>query len=208
VPSRLVGPKRDLSEHIRREASYRMSAAFNPSTDKLNPARWLDNTQMDRFVKPDADQEAARARKREYAAAYRAANRVRLAEKQRAYYQQNRDACITQAKAYAAGNRERVNENSRRWRERNKAKVLALTNARRAAKDQRTPAWDAELTALAVVEAHDLATRREAVTGFSWHVDHVIPLRGKTVCGLHVWSNLAVIPAAINVRKNNKLLDS
>lgn len=36
------------------------------------------------------------------------------------------------------------------------------------------------------------------------HVDHVIPLLGKKVSGLHVAANLAVIPASENIRKGNK----
>jgi hypothetical protein len=38
--------------------------------------------------------------------------------------------------------------------------------------------------------------------GFEWHVDHVIPLQGKKVSGFHVPSNIQVIPASENVRKN------
>lgn len=61
-----------------------------------------------------------------------------------------------------------------------------------------------ELTVLVTKEAHDLRKRRNILTGFDWHVDHIAPLKGKTICGLHIWSNLQVIPKVINLKKGNK----
>jgi predicted nucleic acid-binding Zn-ribbon protein len=61
-----------------------------------------------------------------------------------------------------------------------------------------------EFTKFVTKEAHDLRVRRNRLTGIEWHVDHIIPLKGKNVCGLHLWTNLAVIPKVENLRKGNK----
>ena len=61
-----------------------------------------------------------------------------------------------------------------------------------------------ELTEFVYSEAYDLAKKRGQLTGFKWHIDHIIPLNGKFVSGLHVWNNLQVIPASINLSKSNR----
>lgn len=62
-----------------------------------------------------------------------------------------------------------------------------------------------ELTDLVVKEAHCLRKLRNLLTKQEWHVDHVLPLKGKEVCGLHIWSNLQVIPKTLNLQKGNKI---
>ncbi len=66
---------------------------------------------------------------------------------------------------------------------------------------ERCVGWDSELTDLVTVEYTDLCKRRFTATGFKWHVDHIYPINGETVTGLHVWNNLQVIPATVNLKK-------
>lgn len=57
-------------------------------------------------------------------------------------------------------------------------------------------------------EAAKLASMRGEATGFKWHIDHIVPLMHKDVCGLNSAVNLQVVPASWNVRKGNRNTDS
>jgi hypothetical protein len=116
--------------------------------------------------------------------------------------------------------REKEREANREWRSRNTAKISAqkkeyyLQNKtdiqkqkklRYVERRQRHVAWDKELTDLVYCEARDLAKTRTKLLGERYEVDHVLPLKGKTVSGLHVWNNIQVIPARVNRAKYNKV---
>lgn len=79
-----------------------------------------------------------------------------------------------------------------------------LKARRRAAKMQRTPAWLTVDDFWMLEQAYELAALRTKMLGFAWHVDHIIPLQGKLVSGLHVPTNIRVIPGVENVRKANR----
>ncbi len=80
-------------------------------------------------------------------------------------------------------------------------KHTAYIAKRRAEKLQATPAWANDFF---MEEAYRLATLRTKMFGFVWHVDHIVPLRSKLVSGLHVETNIQVIPARANIQKGNK----
>lgn len=87
------------------------------------------------------------------------------------------------------------------WQRRNRGLVTAKTRRRQLAQRHRTPAWaDHEAIKAFYVEAQRITDE----TGVPHEVDHVLPLQGKSVSGLHVEANLRVIPKVENARKGNR----
>lgn len=80
------------------------------------------------------------------------------------------------------------------------ALVRYHANKRRAAKLQRTPPW-ADLDAMRAVYAE--ANRLTQETGIPHHVDHIVPLQGRLVSGLHVHNNLQILTGSENSKKRN-----
>lgn len=90
------------------------------------------------------------------------------------------------------------------YRQINKGKIRALNAARKTVIKLRTPSWLAEEHCWMIKEIYDLAALRTEVLRLQWHVDHIVPLQGELVSGLHVPWNMRVIPAIENIRKKNK----
>ena len=74
---------------------------------------------------------------------------------------------------------------------------------RKAARIQRTPKWLTEFDKLKIKCIHSVATMLTRVNNEPWHVDHIIPLQGEFVSGLHVPGNLQVIRGVDNSSKRN-----
>ena len=126
-----------------------------------------------------------------YMSWYVVANREKLLEQKRNKYHQDFELNQPKVAAYKRANRSKFNAGNAK---------------RRANKLERTPSW------LTVNQHEEMnmfyieAKTREKETGIKFHVDHIVPLLGETVCGLHVPWNLQVITAYDNLVKGNRLL--
>lgn len=80
----------------------------------------------------------------------------------------------------------------------NRTKYYSSNAKRRASKLHATPAW---LSRPQLIYMHAFY----ALCPENHHVDHIVPLQGKTVCGLHVPWNLQILTASENLKKGNSL---
>jgi predicted RNase H-like nuclease (RuvC/YqgF family) len=130
---------------------------------------------------------------------YETANKEKTIERAKAWYKNNTEKVAD----YRQANKEKIKEVQTAYRKAHPEKWRVCKAARRAAELQRLPAWLTEFDHLKIKCLYQVAAMRSKESGEDWHVDHIIPLRGKAVSGLHVPSNLQVIPATENRQKNN-----
>jgi flagellum-specific peptidoglycan hydrolase FlgJ len=147
-------------------------------------------------------------------------------EPKRRYAAKNREKVIAASLAWNRANKDKMNDAAKRhydkkkndpefkkinalkvreWAKNNPHKVLEQSARKRATKLQRMPRWLTDNQKRQIKEIYEMAQKVSTETGVKHHVDHIIPLRGKSVSGLHVPWNLAVITADENMRKSNKL---
>ena len=136
---------------------------------------------------------------------------LKLAEQKR-----NRPAANARNRRYAATHREQLNAaglarrlahpekekaRTKAWAKTHPERMAAATARRRAATLRATPGWADKAK---IQKVYDLCARFRSL-GCDFHVDHVIPLQGRNVCGLHVHNNLEIIEASKNRSKSNQL---
>ena len=108
------------------------------------------------------------------------------------------------SKTYQQNNYDKIKQYKREYRHANLAVFAAYSAKRRASKLKATPSWLTDKQKDEIAIFYTEAAKLTKSTGVIYHVDHIVPLQGKNVCGLHVPWNLQVITATENVRKNNK----
>ena len=121
------------------------------------------------------------------------------------YIEENKEKLIKKCRAYYAKNSKKLNEQKRRYEKENKDKVNALASKRYARKVNASPKWITKEQEIEIRSFYEEARLKTVETGIKHEVDHIVPLRGKNVRGLHVPWNLRVITKQENCRKGNKL---
>jgi len=121
------------------------------------------------------------------------------------WQQNNKDKTAQYDKLWQQSNKDKKAKNYKNWQIQNRAKVNTYNSARRALEIQATPKWLTKIQESTIEAFYWLAKLQEELTDTKYHVDHIIPLKGKTVCGLHVPWNLQVLSAKDNLSKSNKV---
>ena len=178
-----------------------------------------------------ANIEESRKKTREYLREWRAKNPEKQAANCKRYDEKNRDKRNAYAKQYRKDNPEKVKalfeswakdnpqkikeyakKATKAWHERNpeylkehykanKERYVAARARRRAAQDSATPSWLTAIDKAMIQEMYDVSEARYIQTGIKHHVDHIVPINGKGVAGMHVPWNLQVITAHENLSK-------
>lgn len=148
--------------------------------------------------------------------AYEIRNAERIRVLQHAKYARDPARAKRRVSDWVKKNPEKALANKRAWRERNVEKMVQIRkqwledhpeyrayNCRmyQASKLRATPAW-ANRTRMR--RFYTEARRLTRETGIQHHVDHIVPLISKVVCGLHCEANLQVLRFDENVRKSNR----
>ena len=123
----------------------------------------------------------------------------------RKYYEANKENVIARAQA-------RPDEDKRRYKKTHKVNnpdmYKEMTSLRRRRFRDATPKWLTDTHKMEIRLKYRLAIELSRATGERYAVDHIIPLHGENVCGLHVPWNLQVLTQKDNLAKYNKLIDA
>lgn len=140
---------------------------------------------------------------KEYMKEYRERNREKLRQQRAEYYANNKERELGNMRKWREDNAEYVLEYAKQYALDNPEKRNVLEMKRHAKKVSASILEGDEWNDFFIQEIYELRKLRTVATRLEYHVDHIIPLQGQLVSGLHVWNNLQLLPAKINYSKNN-----
>lgn len=120
------------------------------------------------------------------------------------WHKNNADRVRASRRKWAEANKGRVAEASNRYARENPGWKAAHCAKRRSRKLQALPSWLTQEQLDKIEWFYQEAKRLFKETGVPHHVDHIVPLQGKYVSGLHVPWNLQILTASENSKKSNK----
>ncbi len=124
--------------------------------------------------------------------------------KKKQYRLVNKDRLEVSKKAEYEKNKQKHLDTKKQYRQLNKGKINALVAARKMIVKQRTPFWLSDIDIERIRNEYRLAALLTKLTSEPWHVDHIIPLQGKNVSGLHIPGNLRAMRGVENISKKNR----
>lgn len=134
---------------------------------------------------------------------WRDQNRDYNSKRNKDYRDKNKESIAKRNREYRLANRDEIARKNKEWQQANRGKVNANNSKRRAARLQRTPSWTTEGDVSRIDEIYDARSLISEITGIPHHVDHIIPLQGGRVSGLHTPDNLLIVPGNENLTKYN-----
>jgi len=134
---------------------------------------------------------------------WRENNKERYANQMKNYYEKNKELLKQRTIDWTKQNKSRKKTTDKRWRESNPEKYSASMKRYKVSKKNRTPSWLTSEQHDQIESFYEAAFAFRIFTGLEYHVDHIVPLQGKTVSGLHVPANLQVLQSSDNLKKSN-----
>jgi hypothetical protein len=132
-------------------------------------------------------------------------NQDAIKKKSSDYFKANRELQILKRRRHYSDNKPAYKAANTRWRRSNLARYNFLAAKHRKAVKRATPEWLTDAHWQEIDDIYHLAKEMAWLNeGTPFHVDHIVPLQGEVVCGLHVPWNLQLLSPTNNMRKNNK----
>lgn len=123
------------------------------------------------------------------------------------YREDNKDLLKIKHKEYIINNKEKVSKWNKDWIK-NNPDIRAEHYRRKFLKKKNSvPVWFSTKDKLYISWLYSVQRVVKRTSNLKLHIDHIVPLNGKTVCGLHYFNNLRLITEKENMSKYNKLLD-